>query len=79
MRDYPNMSYCMSSNTLLALKQILEVIRDEDSAKEYFGDMDQTERSAFWELRTACEDFVAACEQADDEAAQDLLEEMEVK
>ena len=79
MRDYPNMSYCMTSNTLLALNQVLEVLRDKDSAKEFFGDMDDRELWAFSQLRAACEDFVTACEQADDEAAQDLLDEVQFK
>ena len=35
MSNYPNMSYCMNENTLLALRQIETAIREE-----FDGDMD---------------------------------------
>jgi hypothetical protein len=29
MSNYPNMSYCMCNNTVLALKQVVEAMNDE--------------------------------------------------
>ncbi len=65
MSNYPNMSYCMCENTLLALRQVL-------SAMEYEGpmflrEMNKDELRAYKELFNACEGFLTAAEELEDE------------
>lgn len=56
MSNYPNMSYCMNRNTLMALRQIMDTI-DEDGT-EFLHDLTGDESWAFHDLVRACESFV---------------------
>lgn len=55
MSNYPNMSYCMNSNTLLALRQVIEAMQEGGS--QFVQELSQEERRAWQELFNACEDF----------------------
>jgi hypothetical protein len=59
--SYPNMSYCMCENTLLAMRQILNAM--EDDGQEFVQDMGREERRAYEELYNACEAFMRMAEQ----------------
>ena len=61
MSSYPNMSYCMCENTLLAMRQILNAMEDEGT--DFLKEMSRTERRAFEELFHACEAFVNASDE----------------
>ena len=63
--SYPNMSYCMCENTLLALQQVLSAMKDE--GPQFLIDMNKQELRAFKELFNACEDFLNASEDLEDE------------
>ena len=69
MSNYPNMSYCMCENTLLAMRQILNAMREEGPM--FLQDMNRDERRAFQELFNTCEDFLTASEELQDEYEQD--------
>jgi len=64
--SYPNMSYCMCENTLLALQQIINAMNMEGT--DFIRDLSRSERRAFGELLNACEDFRAVAEELQDEA-----------
>jgi hypothetical protein len=70
MSNYPNMSYCMNENTLAAMNQILNAMREEGPA--FLLEMSREERRAFQELFSACEDFLTASEEL-----QEQVEDME--
>ena len=53
----PNMSYCMCENTLGALEQVMEALR-EQGPEEFFSQMSSYEREAFNNLVSACKEFV---------------------
>lgn len=57
MSNYPNMSYCMNENTLLAMQQILTAMQEE--GVEFLRDMTREERRAWNELYNACESFLS--------------------
>lgn len=59
--SYPNMSYCMCENTLLALRQVVDSM-SEDGA-EFLQDMSREERRAFNELFGYCEAFMQISEE----------------
>jgi hypothetical protein len=59
--SYPNMSYCMCENTLLAMRQILNAMEDE--GQEFVQDMGREERRAYEELYNACEAFMRMAEE----------------
>jgi len=61
MSNYPNMSYCMCENTLLALRQVLNAMQEEGPM--FLQDMNRDERRAFQELFNTCEDFLTASEE----------------
>lgn len=65
MSNYPNMSYCMCENTLAAMNQILDAMREEGPA--FLLEMSRDERRAFQELFNSCEDFLTASEELQDE------------
>ena len=69
MSNYPNMSYCMCENTLLALKQVLDAMQDEGPM--FLKEMNRTERRAFEELFGYCESFLTMSEELEDEVARD--------
>ena len=66
MSNYPNMSYCMCENTLLALRQVLNAMQEE--GPEFLREMNRDEQRAFKELFNACEDFLTVSEELEDEA-----------
>ena len=45
MSNYPNMSYCMCENTLLALRQVLNAMQEEGPM--FLQEMSRDERRAF--------------------------------
>lgn len=59
--SYPNMSYCMCENTLLALRQAVNAM-SEDGA-EFLQDMSREERRAFEALFQTCEEFMQISEE----------------
>jgi hypothetical protein len=67
--SYPNMSYCMCENTLLALRQVLNAMEDEGT--EFVQDMGREERRAFEELYHACEAFMRQAEQLEEDMVED--------
>lgn len=68
MSNYPNMSYCMNQNTLLAMRQVVNAMQ-EDGA-DFLAYLSHDERRAFQELFNLCEDFMNLSE----ELQQDLEE-----
>ncbi len=65
MSNYPNMSYCMNENTLLALKQVLDTMQEE--GPQFLREMNRTERRAFEELFHYCESFLTMSEELQEE------------
>ena len=61
MSNYPNMSYCMCENTVLALKQILGTMQDEGPM--FLREMSKDEKRAYEALFSLCEDFMGAAEE----------------
>ncbi len=61
MSNYPNMSYCMNNNTLLALRQVVEAMNEEGPM--VLREMSREERRAFEELFSTCEDFMSLSEE----------------
>ena len=61
MSNYPNMSYCMCNNTVLALKQVVEAMNDEGPM--FLREMSRDERRAFEQLFNMCEDFMQLSEE----------------
>ena len=50
MSNYPNMSYCMCENTLLALRQVTNDMQEYESLEEFTSDMGREELDAFKRL-----------------------------
>lgn len=69
MSNYPNMSYCMCENTVLAMKQILDTMQDEGPM--FLREMNSDERRAFQTLFNLCEDFMSASEELQEELEQE--------
>jgi len=65
MSNYPNMSYCMCENTLLAMKQIVEAMQSEGPM--FLREMSRDEKRAFQELFSTCEDFMSLSEELQEE------------
>lgn len=65
----PNMSYCMCENTLAAMRQILDAMREE--GPKFLQEMNRSEARAFQELFHACDDFMLLGEQLIDEMDND--------
>lgn len=65
MSDYPNMSYCMNENTLLALRQVVDAMQDE--GVDFMFDLSREERRAFQELFNTCDDFIRLAERLQEE------------
>jgi len=61
MSNYPNMSYCMCNNTLLALKQVVEAMNEE--GPQFLREMSRDERRSFEQLFSMCEDFMSMSEE----------------
>lgn len=69
MSNYPNMSYCMCENTLLAMRQIVNAMNEEGPM--FLQDMNSDERRAFQALFNTCEDFMSLSEELQAEAERD--------
>ncbi len=69
MSNYPNMSYCMCNNTLLALKQVVEAMNDE--GPQFLREMSRDERRSFEQLFNMCEDFMQLSEELQAEYEQE--------
>ena len=69
MSNYPNMSYCMCENTLLAIKQITEAMENEGPM--FLKDLSRGERRAYEELFQYCESFLTLAEELEDELERD--------
>jgi hypothetical protein len=65
MSNYPNMSYCMNNNTLLALRQVVEAMNEE--GPQFLREMSREERRAFEQLFSTCEDFMSLSEELQEE------------
>lgn len=65
MSNYPNMSYCMCENTLLAMRQIINAMQEEGPM--FLREMNRDEQRAFRELFNTCEDFMQLSEELEDE------------
>lgn len=72
MSNYPNMSYCMCENTLLAMKQIVDTMQEE--GPQFLREMGREERRAFEALFNMCEDFMNLSEELQDELERDERE-----
>jgi len=68
MSNYPNMSYCMVSNTLLAFNQVMNAMREE--GPQFLQELSREELRAFQSLFNACEDFMNLSEELQDQAAE---------
>jgi len=66
MSSYPNMSYCMCENTLLAMRQIMNAMQEQGPM--FLQDMNRDEKRAYQELFNACESFITMSEEIEDEA-----------
>ena len=65
MSNYPNMSYCMCENTLLAMRQVVEAMNENGFG--FLVDLSREEKRAFQELFNVCEDFLTLSEEIQDE------------
>lgn len=65
MSNYPNMSYCMSSNTLLALRQVITAMQEE--GPQFLRELSGDERWAYTRLFEVCEEFLTVYEELEDE------------
>lgn len=75
MSNYPNMSYCMNENTLLAMEQIIEAMREEGA--NFVRDLSREERRAFNELFMVCEEFTKLAEELEGEVQQGCDDSMD--
>ena len=69
MSNFPNMSYCMCNNTLLAMKQIVDTMQEEGPM--FLREMSRDERRCFEALFNMCEDFMTLSEELQDELEQE--------
>ena len=67
MSNYPNMSYCMVSNTLAALDQVLTAM-DEQGDVEFLRELNMDELRAFNELKHVAAQFSKRAGRAIDQA-----------
>ena len=65
--DYPNMSYCMVSNTLAALDQILDAM-DKEGDVPFLRELNMDELRAFNELKHVAQQFAKRAGRAIDQA-----------
>ena len=65
MSNFPNMSYCMCNNPLLAMKQIVDTMQEEGPM--FLREMSRDERRCFEALFNMCEDFMNLSEELQDE------------
>lgn len=67
MKDYPNMSYCMVSNTLAALDQVMAAMDKEGDVK-FLKDLSMDEMRSFNELKHVAQQFAKRANRAIDQA-----------
>ena len=67
--SYPNMSYCMCENTLLALQQILNAMQEE--GPQFLRELSRDERRSYEALFNACEDFLNMSEELEDQVREE--------
>ena len=72
MSSYPNMSYCMCENTLLAMKQIVGAMQEEGPM--FLKEMGREERRAFEAMFDMCEAFMTMNEELEYEERQEAAE-----
>ena len=72
MSSYPNMSYCMCENTLLAMRQITDAMQEEGPM--FLVEMSRDEMRAYKELFNICEAFLSAAEELENEHEKMQLE-----
>lgn len=65
MSNYPNMSYCMCENTVLAMRQILNAMQEE--GPQFLREMGREEKRAYEALFSMCEDFMSMSEELQEE------------
>ena len=75
MRDYPNMSYCMVSNTLAALEQIMAAM-DEEGDVAFLRDLNLDEMRAFDELKYVAQQFARRAGRAQDQSIDENVDEI---
>jgi len=61
MSNYPNMSYCMCENTLLAMRQITSAMQEKGTY--FLSEMGREERRAFEAIFDECEAFMTLTEE----------------
>ena len=69
MSNYPNMSYCMCENTLSALGQVMDAMREEGPM--FLKELNRDEKRAYQELFNMCESFLIAVEELEDECGRE--------
>lgn len=75
MSNYPNMSYCMCNNTLMALNQILDEM-DEKGDVAFVRELSQDELRDFNELAFVAWMFTQRAEEAVDQLIDERVEEV---
>ncbi len=68
MSNYPNMSYCMCNNTLLALKQVVGAMQDE--GVDFLRELSREERRSYEALFDMCQSFMELTEELEYEERQ---------
>jgi aspartate aminotransferase-like enzyme len=76
MSNYPNMSYCMCENTLMALQQVVNSMQEEGLA--FLLELSRDERRAFQELFYTCESFINQAQELENQL-QDLEQGFETR
>lgn len=66
---YPNMSYTMFSNTALAMRQLIDALRDD--GKDLLSSMSSEERRAFKELAGGMGDLCSELQELYEEVVDD--------
>lgn len=66
----PNMSYCMCENTLAAMRQILDAMREE--GPQFIREMDKQELRSYMELFHVCENFLILADELEDTVAEEV-------
>ena len=61
MSNYPNMSYCMCNNTLMALRQVVEAMQEEGPM--FLREMSKDEYRSYKSLFDMCESFLTMSEE----------------
>lgn len=63
MSDYPNMSYCMCENTLLAVEQIITAMSSHNGPTEFYDSLSMQEKKSLRDLFYKCGDLMQALEE----------------